>query len=123
VTEFKIAQQASPGERYAPAAFDAQVGTGIPLNLYGAKVATATLTAADVSGDGTSVLLTLDLDDTENTRRGDLARTVLEMIRGGGLPSASFRLPGGVTLHPREAQEYTHIEDGPGPGARKDGLT
>lgn len=62
--QVNISEPAAPGERFAPDAFDTQVGRTVPFRIEGSPdVAEATLLAAEVSDDGTSVTLTLDVPD------------------------------------------------------------
>jgi hypothetical protein len=55
-------QTAQPGERFASDSFDGQIGRTVPLRVDGSpQEADATVIAAQVSDDGTSVDLTLDI--------------------------------------------------------------
>jgi len=56
-----ITQTANPGERFAHNAFDSQVGRTIPFRIEGTDAGQATVVGAEVSDDGTSVKLTLDV--------------------------------------------------------------
>ncbi|MHC0429921.1 hypothetical protein ACX6XY_07010 [Streptomyces sp. O3] len=55
-------QSAEPGTVFAPDCFDSQTGRTVPLRVEGLPEGTeATVVAAAVAGDGTSVDLTLDV--------------------------------------------------------------
>jgi hypothetical protein len=56
-------QSAPSNARFAPDVFDSQVGHTVPLRIEGSTDAEAVLVDAEVSEDGTSVTLTLDVPD------------------------------------------------------------
>lgn len=53
-----------PGDRFAPSAFESQIGKIVPF-LSGSGVTRATLLAAKVAADGTEAVLTFDGDDLQ----------------------------------------------------------
>jgi hypothetical protein len=60
----KYVQPAAPGEMFAPDAFASQIGKTLPLSLEGDPTERdCKLVGATVSEDGTSVELTLEVDD------------------------------------------------------------
>lgn len=60
--QFAFRQLALPGERYAPEAFDTQIGRTIAIKADGKMLGTGKLIAAKVEEDGLSVFLTLEMD-------------------------------------------------------------
>lgn len=58
-----IDQPAPANARFAPDVFDSQVGHTVPLRIEGSPDVEAVLVYAEVSEDGTSVTLTLDVPD------------------------------------------------------------
>lgn len=50
-------------QRFAPGAWDGQVGRRVPWTYEGDRIGTAVVVAAVVSDDGSGVTLTLDLED------------------------------------------------------------
>ena len=60
----KHTQSAGPGQVFAPDVFDSQVGKTVPMNIEGRPVeGGCKIVGADVSGDGSSVQLTLEVPD------------------------------------------------------------
>jgi len=60
--KLKIVQRAEPNERFAPTAFDGQIGKTIPLRI-GERTTPCKLVAASVADDGLSVELTIETDE------------------------------------------------------------
>jgi hypothetical protein len=58
-------QYADPGTIFAPGVYDRSIGKRVPSRIGEQEAGTATLLEAEVSDDGTYVLLTLDVDETE----------------------------------------------------------
>lgn len=57
-------QSSAPGERFAPDAFDGQIGKVVPMNIEGRPVeGGCTVVGASVADDGRSVQLTLEVPD------------------------------------------------------------
>ncbi|MFC4117329.1 hypothetical protein [Nonomuraea zeae] len=59
-TRWQIEKHAEPGDRFAPGAFDSQIGKQIPVIIAEQVSLLGTLVAADVTDDGRSVTLTVD---------------------------------------------------------------
>lgn len=55
-----MTQPAPEGARFAPDAFAAQVGTAVPFTVSGQPHGEATVVAAEVAADGSSVRLTFE---------------------------------------------------------------
>jgi hypothetical protein len=62
MTKLTFWQRAAPGERFAPDAFEAQLGKEIKLLVESQHAGVARLLAAKVSEDGTVVELTIEVD-------------------------------------------------------------
>jgi hypothetical protein len=62
MTRLKLVQPAAAGERFAPTAWDSQIGKRIPFSV-GERRTRCTLVAAQVAEDGLSVELTIDVDE------------------------------------------------------------
>jgi hypothetical protein len=60
-TKLTFWQRATPGERFAPDAFEAQLGKEIKLLVESQHAGVARLLAAKVSEDGTAVELTIEV--------------------------------------------------------------
>lgn len=58
----KFTQPAPDGSTFTPDAFDSQIGKEIPVNIEGQQQRRGRVVAAEVSPDGQSVELTLDID-------------------------------------------------------------
>jgi hypothetical protein len=63
-TKLTFRQRAEPGTRFAPDAFESQLGKEIPLLINSHQNGVAHLLAAKVSEDGTEVELTIEVDTT-----------------------------------------------------------
>lgn len=57
-----MVQRAGEHQRFAPAAFDSQIGKTIPVN-YGTGSTPGKLVSAEVSTDGGQVTLTVEVED------------------------------------------------------------
>lgn len=60
--QFAFRQLAAPGERYAPEAFDSQIGRTVSVKADGVLIGTGKLVKAEVEEGGLSVFLTLETD-------------------------------------------------------------
>ena len=94
MTTFKVLHRAKTGERFAPDAWDRQVGKTVPFNV-GERVCRCKLLAAEVSADGGSVELTLETDEI----RPDFDPTFYRPLRGASIgftptPAEPLRLHG-----------------------------
>lgn len=63
MTKIVLLQQAGEFEVYDRHAFDTIVGDPVPVDVNGKTIGTGVMTSAEVSEDGKSVTLTVELDD------------------------------------------------------------
>lgn len=66
-----VNQPAEPGTKYAPTAFDGQIGKTIPFSVPGQSAAECTVVAAKVADNGASAALTLDVPDALGSVLGE----------------------------------------------------
>lgn len=67
-----VNQPAEPGTKYAPTAFDDQIGKTIPFSAPGQAATECTIVAATVADGGGSASLTLDVPDAFKSVLGDV---------------------------------------------------
>jgi hypothetical protein len=75
--------QAGPNERFAPDAFDAQVGKHVPVTANGVQVL-GTVTEVKVVEDGSAVEMTVEIPGTSD------GNWILNDARRGRIPAMSF---------------------------------
>lgn len=60
-------EYAEPGARFAPGAFDSQVGNEVPFKVNGETIGTCTLLGVSVSEDGSFATMTFEVPDVFST--------------------------------------------------------
>lgn len=72
-------QPADPGTTFAPDVFESQIGRTVPMNIEGREIEEGCkILAAQVSDDGTSVELTVDVPDGSLPQTGSVSFSIAE---------------------------------------------
>ena|SRR6266498_4116406 len=84
-TRIQFRQNAGEHERFAPTAFDSQIGKEVPIRLNDEWLGTAIIVAAEVTDNGRAVLLTYE------TGNPDVLRLIQDRAYDSVGPGMSFR--------------------------------